>query len=121
MRNVTDPVDLAVDALAVYRLTVLVTEDYLTRDLRELVIRGAYLRAGEIGHLNKLDGRAVGELPEDDEAPPKLAKLVTCPWCSSVWLAAGVVAVSRVAPRQWRYVARGLAFSAVAGIIGSRV
>lgn len=52
-----------------------------------------------------------------DERGGYLAELVSCAWCSSVWLAVGVVIVRRY--RWWRPVALALAFSEVAGLTSS--
>lgn len=91
----TDLLDAATDALAVYRATRLVTQDRITEPLREAVWRHRPADKG-IGYL------------------------ITCPWCSSMWLAAGAAAARRVAPRVWRPVARVLALSGAAGWLTSR-
>lgn len=67
--------DLIRDTLAVYRLTRLVTEDEITRPLRERVAR---------------------RWPDS-----KLAYFVTCPYCVSVW--AGLVVSSGIVPRRVRW------------------
>jgi hypothetical protein len=54
------PVDLSVDVLAVARLTRLITEDEITEPMRDFI-----------------QGRWQGS---------KLAYLVTCPFCVSVWM-----------------------------------
>lgn len=84
---------LVVDALAVYRLAVLVTADIVTDPGRQWAKR----RLG----MHVFD-------------------FVTCPWCVSMWAAAGVVALTRFVPSWWRYPAAGLAFSAVAGFLAER-
>jgi len=60
--------------LAVARLTHLVTTDYLTQPFRLWVHR---------------------------HAPEKVAYLVGCPWCLSLWTAAAVVPVVWLWPRSW--------------------
>lgn len=93
----TDLTDAVVDALASYRLVRLVQEDELPPMLaaRTAVIE----RFG------------VDSLP---------FKLMDCPWCLGMWMAAGVVAVRAVSPRGWGVVARVLAFSAAAGLLAER-
>lgn len=120
---------LLVDALAVYRLSRLVTRDVLTRGLREKVIERAYLSQGarwgacedglEVHRPGKLLVIASrwDEVPGADDAPPKLASLISCSWCSSVYLAFGAVVARRLFPRLWAPVAEALAFSAVAGLV----
>ncbi len=65
-----DPVDFAIDTLAVARVTRLVVEDKITEDLRYKVI-----------------GRYQGT---------KLAYLVTCQYCVSVWAGLAVVLMKRL-------------------------
>lgn len=79
------------DALAVWRIVRFVQRDSLVEELREALIN-------RYGHL-------------------KIAELLTCPWCLSIWVAAGVVIARAAAPRVWGMIARGLAFSAGAGVI----
>lgn len=84
---------LAVDALAVYRLAVLLTQDTITARLR-----GRFIERG----------------------PQAIANLVTCQWCVSIWFAIGAVALTRYWPEGWQYAAMALAFSGVAGFMGER-
>jgi hypothetical protein len=91
-----EPVDLLVDGLAVYRLTRLLTLDSLP----------PVKRARE-----KVRHRWGGS---------EWSELAVCPWCMSVWVAAGVVAARTVAPRAWSPLARVLAASAVTGWLSSR-
>lgn len=107
-------VALVVDALAAYRLTRLVTTDDLTDEPRSAVIRWAYRRAGDHRFTDPV------EFVHGDAAAPKLATLVTCPWCAGMWVALGVAVARRVAPRSWRVLAEALAMSAVTGLIASR-
>lgn len=82
-----------IDALAVCRLTRLATKDKLTEDIRDRV-------AWRVRHRRRL------------------LYLTTCPWCMSVWVAAGVVVARRYVPG-WRYLARVLAASHVAGLVAN--
>lgn len=91
------PLELAVSALATYRLTKLVVDDKITEDLREKVFE----RYG-------------------DPSVSKVSYLVQCPWCVSVY--AGVlVSLSRmIAPGAAKLLLESLAFSAVTGILVER-
>lgn len=80
-----------VDALAAWRITRLVTEDEVTRPLRDPVVA----RGGRAGYL------------------------VQCPHCVGVWASLGVFVVSRC--RWWRPVSEVLACAAVVSIISERV
>lgn len=79
---------LAVDALAAFRLTRLVTRDTITAPLRARF--DPTTRAGE---------------------------LIRCSWCTGVYVAFGVVAARRLVPRQWAPIADALAVAAVVGLI----
>lgn len=83
--------DLVTDSLAVWRIVRFIQRDSLIEEPREAVIN-------RWGHL-------------------KITELLTCPWCLSIWVAAGVVLARAAAPRVWGMIARGLAFSAGAGVI----
>lgn len=85
---------LVADGLAVFRLTVLVTQDTITDKIRQRIKR----RFGDTAY-----------------------DFVTCPWCVSIWVAAGVVTAHRVAPRLWAYPAVGLAASGVTGFLAERI
>lgn len=80
---------LAVDALAAYRLTRLVTRDTITKRHRERIVA----RGGPV------------------------AELVQCSWCTGMWAAAAVVVARRTVPRAWGPVADALAMAAVVGLI----
>lgn len=87
---------LIVDALAVYRLTRLVTRDSLPLVARP---RDAAVR--------RWGDRALGYFVE-------------CPWCVSVWVAAAAVTGRVLTPTWWTPLALVLAFSAVTGWLAER-
>ena len=91
-----DALALAVDALATFRLTRLVIEDEITSPIREAVWK------------------------RYDVSDTKIGYFLTCPWCVSIWVGAGVVAARRIAPSAWEPVAAVFAGSAVTGMIASR-
>lgn len=101
---------LLVDGLAVYRLTVLVVKDTITNPLRELAQRPWQREARKIAP----------RVPSTRGARWWLSELSTCPWCVSVWIACGVVALTRLAPGAWQYAALVLACSALAGFLSER-
>lgn len=109
-----------IDGLAVARLTRLVTRDRIADAPRRWLIREAYAWAHAPKVLRERDGDPLDWPTIDGERAPKVAYLVTCPWCSSVWVAVAVVVARRVAPRWWRPVAWALAASEVAGIAVTR-
>lgn len=112
-----------VDAAAVFRITRFVTADHLSRRARRWVIRVAYRRQRRDGVQPTavfLDADAPEEAVAVDDTPPFAAKLVTCPWCLSVWVAVGVVAARRLAPRVWHPAAVALAASAFTGLVAER-
>jgi hypothetical protein len=82
--------------------------------------RQAYAKAGKADFLAAAEEwESPTEAVATDRHPPKLAKLLTCPWCSSVWLGMGVLVLRKAAPKAWAPVAEGLAFSQVAGVLSS--
>jgi len=91
-----DPLELAIDSLAVYRLTRLATVDTFpaAATTRERLSRWAH-RSGR----------------------PAVDELIHCPWCIGFWIASGVVLVRATTPRAWSPLARALALSAAAGVI----
>ena len=99
--------DLIDDALATYRLTRLVTTDRVTQKLRD--------------RLNERWGtKTVPTIPSGTRTVrTAFGELLTCDWCVSIYVGAAVAAVRTFAPRAWRPIARALASSAVAGVIGS--
>lgn len=86
-----DPLALIVSALAVYRLTRLITADVVTERLRR-----PFERRGE-----------------------RWAYFITCPWCTSVWIAAGWALLLWLAPTVALVLGAWLTFSAVAGLLSS--
>jgi hypothetical protein len=106
--------DMATDALAVRRLTRLVTTDRLTAEAREETIRAAYAEAGS------MPGDIVGTWTDwaqfDDGAPHK-AVLISCDWCASVWFAVFAAIARHILPEVWQTVSRALAVAELAGIL----
>lgn len=70
LAHLHDPLVLVVSALAVYRITRLLVADQVLAAPREAVQRWA-------------GGTA------QRRSRPALAYFVTCPWCVSIWVAAG--------------------------------
>lgn len=88
--------DLLVDGLAAYRLTRLVVEDTITAPIREKIFE------------------------KYPPSPDSWSYALTCTYCASMWVGAGIVATRVVAPRAWRAAALGLALSGVVSLIQSR-
>ncbi len=113
-------VELVVDAVATYRLTRLVTKDVITAPLRDSFVEAMYVAAGRAEAARpEIDSAQLtwSEYAEDDRNAPKLATLVVCRWCASIWLALGVVVIRRAAPRSWRRIAEILVFSAASALL----
>jgi Protein of unknown function (DUF1360) len=86
--------DLAVDILATARLTRLATIDTFPPVLR--------LRQ---------------KITDNPKSPDELVEFIECPWCTSFWIALGVLAMRHVAPQLWDPVAKALAASEIAGVV----
>lgn len=119
--------DFALDALAAYRITKLVTHDTITAQPRAALIEGAYRRQARREHktLSERIGQPVRSMRPSDwddlaigesECAPKLATLITCRWCAGFYVAVGVAAARRFMPG-WRHGARALALSACAALV----
>ena len=104
-----------VDALAAYRLTRLVTADTITEPPRDQLVKWAYGHAGVADR--KHPDVSWSELAMADDEAPKLATLVTCRWCTGVYVAIGVTVARRVAPRWWAPVADMLATASAAALV----
>lgn len=101
---------LALDALAVFRLTRLIVADTITASLR------SKLAGSRPAVTRDLGGQRVMVA-----ARPRLVEFITCPWCVSPYLAVLVVAAQATISNVWQYPAAVLAFSAVAGLISEHL
>jgi len=96
---------LLVDTAAVYRLTKLVTEDYLTEDLRNMIQR----------HFP-----AVIDKHTQQKRKSKVAYFINCPWCVSFWAAVFIFTLRQINPTAATYLSSILAASAVTGIAATK-
>lgn len=103
-----------IDGLAVHRISRLIASDIITQPARDALIRKLYRRRGDQRNTDDWTARALHDGPD----APKLATLIVCRWCSSVHAAVAVVILRRFVPRAWSPVARALAFSSAAGLLG---
>lgn len=108
-----DPLELAIDGLAAYRLTRLATADIISEPLRRSVVD----RMVANGTEPPPEGDTAQDVVDAMSEPPKLARLITCRWCAGMWIAAGVVGARTFAPKAWSPLARTLALSAAATLI----
>ena len=113
------PFHLLVLAIAVFRTTRLVTTDSITDRYRE------WLRARshrDMAAPKGLEGEMAFRTEERIDRPITLWlwKLLTCPWCSSVWLGGLAIGLFLTYPTYTLYVAYVLACSAVAGVLMER-
>lgn len=114
----TDPVLLVLFLLAVYRLTRLVVADVILSRPREALFARAAATAPDYSDPH-------AGLPLTGGPPHRLsgwlADLIGCPWCVSMWLAAGWAGLACLLPvRVSALLAFVLAASALAGLLSSR-
>lgn len=101
------------------RLTRLVTTDVITQDVRERLIERLTYDAGQRAARREHAARVATAHRRGEDVPPpvklpppanpnlaklrlKLVKLLTCRWCTGVWVAAAVVLLDRqVGHRRW--------------------
>lgn len=112
-----DLLETAVWALAAHRATRLVTADVITKPVRDRIVKGSYVRAGVYRWDEPGPVEGWSEHAEDDEDAPKLAVLVTCRWCASVWLVSGLMLAAYVFPRPARVLRFLLAGSSAAVLL----
>lgn len=94
--------DLVLDAAAVARITRLINEDRVPfGPIRDRILVEAAKDSGGLGSSSRL------------------AELVVCPWCVSIWVGAAVVLVAPRVPG-WPILRRLLAYSLVAGMVAER-
>jgi len=111
---------LAVYALAVYRLTHLVTSDTITLPVREWIHGKSHqLQVREVlDHGTSRQEERMGEKPG---IALWVWRLVVCPWCVSPWIATLCVLGLIYFASWFNYVALVFALSAIAGILSERV
>lgn len=92
------PVQALTGAFATYRLTKLVLDDEVTRELRE--------KAFEL--LDRYPNSRVSQ---------KLSYFLTCPWCVSIWAAAALLIIRRLDEETYDAISQTLGMSAVTGLL----
>lgn len=107
----------AVDALAAYRLTRLVTADVILDRPRAWVIRKAYEHRDGPVPRTTFTPRMWNETAIEDDEAPKLAELIVCRWCAGAYISFVVVLLRRYNARAWDPFARALALSAAAALL----
>lgn len=85
-------VTLLIDFIAVYRLTKLVIDDEIMEEVREAIWEKFPAESTKIGYL------------------------ITCPWCTSIWMGAAIFAMRKLHPESTDYITKVLASSAVTGV-----
>ena len=91
-------VDLAIDALATYRLVKLVKDDKITEPVRDRVV--------------------AAQGPPDQS---KVSYLVHCPWCLSIYFGTAITLGRRLWPRPTSLAARVLALSSITGLASTHL
>ena len=92
----SETLDLVILALAVFRLTRLVTADTILERPREFIWKKSPPEKNGIGYL------------------------ITCNWCTSIWTSSLVFSMYKITTEPTMFVCSILALSGVAGIITSR-
>lgn len=134
-----DPLMLLIDLLAVYRLTRLITKDTLLQEIRWWILQrwpngDTEFPENIVTNVEKADGTLANGLPvfrstkTDEDGDPiwlpyktyKITELVECPYCASVWIAFGVLAL-RVWWDWWQYPALALALAGGVALIFAKL
>lgn len=91
---------LVILALAVARISRLITEDTLTQPIRDWIMtKEAGWKQGKVGAVS-------------------LTTLINCHWCAGIWVTAGVIGLSWVDWLWWLWT--GLAVAQVAAMVNER-
>lgn len=110
--------ELAVDALAVHRLTRLATADTITEPLRWSLVADLIVFKQQHQLTPTQDDAAdAAELVALTQDPPKLAVLVTCRWCAGAWVTAAAMLLRWRRPRAWAAIARPLAVASASTLL----
>ena len=88
-----DTLDYVILALAVYRLTRLITTDTILEKVRERIWRRFPIHENGLGYL------------------------ITCTWCTSIWTSSLVMSMYKISTEPTIFFCGILALSAVAGLI----
>lgn len=96
---------LILDTLSVYRLTKLVTDDYITEEFRE-ILRAKF--------------PAVIDKRTKVRRASKITYLINCPWCVSIWAAAFIFTLRKISPETATYLSSILAASALTGLAANK-
>lgn len=89
--------DIIIDALAVFRLTKMINQDYIFHEVREKIL---------------------------EHFPPKTSKigyLFTCDWCMSIWCATFLLTIKQLRPEEYKVLANILATSGVTGLLSEHL
>lgn len=115
----TDPTVVVVTVLAVYRLTLLATADTILDPPRDNLVH--WLNERRHGPYPQRDDAAAEWEDAAAARPHRLAYLLDCPWCASVWLAPPVVASALWWSDGWGWwlTAGSLAASGVTGLLAT--
>lgn len=130
-RPLVSPAELIIDALAVFRLAVFISDDAFPpmASLREKIL--ARWPSDDTlflpDQVEQSDGRWINTegnvmVPIEDGyftayEPFAWSKLISCVWCLSIWLAVLPVAGRSWFPSVWGIIALVLALSATAGLL----
>lgn len=110
---------LAVNLLAVYRLSILASRDKITEPARRWVLMIGYewhyrkAWSNDTDRYLRLRGGPRGKIGKF------LRELIVCPWCVSMWFAACAIVLTETAPAVWKYPALVLALSGFT-VLGTR-
>lgn len=109
---------LAIYALAVARVTYLLTDDRILCTPREAVKAWAIKRA-----VRKLEPGEPLDEAEDDCDIPYAFYLATCPWCVSIWVSLPATIIWWNWPTEWWTLGPAvlLAFSYLTGWLASKI
>jgi hypothetical protein len=116
-----DALTLVILALAVHRVTRLIVTDTIFEKVRDWL---RSLSMTKKPRTQRQSGEMMPEswVPKTGAAlvPRTLNSIVHCHWCASIYVSAGTLALYRFEGGWFMWIAKGLAFSTVAGVLHER-
>ena len=107
---------LIVYMLATYRLVILACRDKITVGIRDFIRdHGYHTMTGRA-----LNGSETTNVTVINRFWSWLHDLISCEWCTSIWIATGVVVLQHYQQSWFQYICFGLALSSVASVMSEK-
>ena len=109
-------VALIVYLLAAYRLTLLIVRDSIFNAVRDFIRDRGYVTE----RMTRVNGEVETRLRAINRFWSWLHDLISCEWCTSIWVATVVVVLQHFQQSWFQYVCFALALSSVSGMLSEK-